>query len=122
MRIWSTDRTRPGLPCSERPKAGVPDEEFDLPRYAVARIGGSRVLAPNEPSSLAISPDGRQLAVAGVAREVLLFDALTGTRIFKLEGADEGNLQTSFSPDGKQLAAAGYDGLVRIWDTSSGTS
>jgi WD40 repeat protein len=119
--IASAEPAAPNSAAAAAPRElELADEEFELPPLAVARIGGSRFSAPEEPSSLAISPDGRALAVSSVAREVCLFDSKTGRRLAKFDGAAEGNLHTSFSADGKLLAAAGYDGKVRVWNLTTG--
>jgi len=82
-----------------------------------------------EISALAMSPDGRTLAV-GIANdgsirlwaieniypesEVTIFPA-HGDKVF---GYDV--LELAFSPDGKSLASSGYDGKVIIWDVETG--
>ena len=77
-------------------------------------------------NSLAFSPDGDQLATAGVTR-VIFWDVETGDKLFTLAGESVGttvgyNLgvgQISFSPDGRRLAAANIDGVSKVWDLAA---
>lgn len=91
---------------------------------------------------VAISPDGKTLAVAvrtgpGAARDSLaLLDAETGKKRFTVEAYPDWDQKTNyrptinglaFSPDGKQLASAGSiggrwipEGVVSVWDTATG--
>jgi WD40 repeat protein len=70
-------------------------------------------------SSLAYSPDGKTLAVAG-RHEVLLHNADGSGLITRLVGQSERVQTVAFSPDGKFLAVAGGSpalfGEVEIWD------
>jgi WD40 repeat protein len=70
----------------------------------------------------ALSPDGKQLATAGVhAGVVELFDSATGKAIgrFARRGAPVKRLV--YSSDGSLLAALGFDGAVQVWDVKAGT-
>ncbi len=70
-------------------------------------------------ASLAFSPDGALLAVAGF-HEILLWKADGSQLIARLVGLSERIQSIRFSPDGKRLAAAGgrpaQMGEVQIWD------
>lgn len=80
--------------------------------------------------SIAFSPDGSFLAVAGgrdADREVALFNPATGERVAQLEGPSGSYGLLSFAPDGTKLAAiwggVGYEeGVVSttVWDMPSG--
>ena len=74
--------------------------------------------------SLAFSPDGRLLAVAGGAPgksgEVKLFDAASGLPVKTLVSTADLMLALAFSPDGTRLAAGGADNAIRIFNVGSG--
>jgi WD40 repeat protein len=76
-------------------------------------------LLPPVIASLAYSPDGKLLAVAG-RHEVLLHKADGSGLIGRLVGQAERVQSIAFSPDGKSLAVAGGSpalfGEVQIWD------
>jgi eukaryotic-like serine/threonine-protein kinase len=70
---------------------------------------------------LALSPDGRRVAVAReFSPEFELWDLADGRHLatFRIpEGRVHG---LAFAPNGKRIASAGDDGSVRIWDASTG--
>jgi WD40 repeat protein len=70
-------------------------------------------------TSLAYSPDGSLLAVAGF-HEILLWKSDGSELVARLVGLSERIQSVRFSPDGKRLAAAGgrpaQMGEVQIWD------
>jgi len=71
-------------------------------------------------SALGWSPDGKQIAVAGAAPEVTLYDAESGKRIAALTGHTAGIYALAYAPDSKQIATGGFDGKVRLYDTGTG--
>jgi WD40 repeat protein/serine/threonine protein kinase len=64
---------------------------------------------------VALSPDGRTVAVGGRDRSIHLLDTRTGTGPV-LPGNEDQVICVSFSPDGKRLASGTWRGQVRIWD------
>jgi WD40 repeat protein len=68
----------------------------------------------------AVSPDGRRVAVPGIApARVLLWDLTTGKRLpaFETRGYDLATV--AFSPDGKCLVAGGF-GALHFFDAATG--
>jgi WD40 repeat protein len=85
-----------------------------------AHKGFCGMVPPEDPNPVAFSPDGRTVAVAGVAwREpnpVMLFDAATGEKLRTFRGHAGEVRSMAFSPDGKRLASGGADCTVLVWD------
>ena len=84
-------------------------------RVAVPERQGVRTL------SLAISPDGRLLALGRVDGSVRLWDIArrSAPRPLRTLGGGTGAVDSlAFAPSGRLLAGAGSDGKVRLWDTS----
>jgi len=74
-------------------------------------------------SGIALSPDGRTLAMVGGNYEntVLLVDPHSGKPKRVLSGGHQKPVTAlAFSPDGKVLSSAGHDGRVVVWDSSLG--
>lgn len=73
------------------------------------------------PGRVALSPDGRHLAVAAnTDTSVRLWNAATGERRHVLADGLGGAASLVFSPDGETLVSANYDNDIRIWRTRSG--
>ena len=67
--------------------------------------------------SLALSPDGTQLATCSAGQsEVTLWDAEAGGQTGVLRSPTAYVQEVTFSTDGKWIAAASIDNSVRIWD------
>lgn len=59
-------------------------------------------------------------ATANADKTAILWDALTGKKLFSLIGHTDVIGQVAFSPDGTCLATTSRDDTVRLWDARSG--
>ena len=71
--------------------------------------------------SVALSPDGRLLAVGGFGSSVRLWDIRSGKLVHVLEQGANGAFTLEFSPDGRTLAVSGFEPVASLWDVASGT-
>lgn len=75
-------------------------------------------LGPGMGRSLAISPDGKFVAVGGGGTVVAIHDVETGERQWTIDTHDRAANSLAFSPDGRTLAVTGGSGgTVELWDT-----
>ena len=96
-------------------------EDVTFPKEPTARLGKGTLMGSYQglEGSLAYSPDGKLIAVAGGAG-VWLFDAADLTEVGLLEGHTSPVSSVDFSPDGKLLASGGWmDNTVRVWDVET---
>jgi WD40 repeat protein len=70
-------------------------------------------------STVAIAPDGKLMASAGLDGAVLLWDLGSGQVRATLPSHGWQAVALAFSPDSKLLAAGYEDGAVKLWDASS---
>ena len=68
--------------------------------------------------SLAVSNDGKYLAVGG--ETILVYDIASGNVLSECGGHKFGVTHVAFSNDGKRLLSSAYDGSARLWDRESG--
>jgi len=76
---------------------------------------------------IAFSPDGENLAAAGVDRIVYIWDSKTWKLVRKFTGQAEMISSLAYSPDGRYLATGGFNEITQahpvsilIWDVASG--
>ena len=70
---------------------------------------------------MALSPDGRTLAVGGWTSVVRLIDVRTGKLLHELDLAGRGAFTLEFTPDGRTLAVSGWENVASLWDVATGT-
>ncbi len=79
--------------------------------------GQERVLSGHTEfvKGLSFSPDGRQLATAGVDAKIRLWETATGKLITTLTGHLQEASDVAYSPDGKTLASLEQGTLIKLW-------
>ncbi|MBW8795606.1 MAG: trypsin-like peptidase domain-containing protein [Streptomyces sp.] len=78
--------------------------------------------ASTQAQQLALSPDGRTVAISGGGgSDVELRSSTTGRRLAAFSASNDTEPDAvAFSPDGRTLAKLGDDGFVRLWDIHTG--
>jgi serine/threonine protein kinase/WD40 repeat protein len=94
---------------------GLPEDKVRL----VGLLGENRVRM-DAIKALALSRNGKLLAVGGTKGELKLADARTLHLRGVLGGHRGAVLCLAFSPNGLLLASSGADGLIRLWDLETG--
>ena len=96
-----------GLGASQNGQQGkVVLWEVEKGREAVRVIDNASTLA------VALSPNGKTLATAGLDRVVKLWDLATGKELACMDGHRGFIASLTFSPDGRYVISGGYDSLV----------
>lgn len=70
--------------------------------------------------ALAISPDKKYLASAGVDKTIIIWDIAKGKQLYSLKGHSQWIFSLDFNNDGYLLASGSADGTVKIWDVVRG--
>jgi WD40 repeat protein len=70
--------------------------------------------------SLAISPDGKTMAVSAPRGKIGLREIESGRLVGKFDAGLSRDDIAVFSPDGKKLAAGGLNQNILLWDVKSG--
>jgi WD40 repeat protein len=117
-------RPAPGGPLVFTPdgqtlvSAGFPTCAWDVStgreRYRLDELTGRL------PASVAVSPDGKLLAVGTYTRSVHLCDARTGAEALEVSGLAGAVWGLAFTPDGRALASGDTGAGLRLWDTRRG--
>ena len=90
--------------------------EWDLQGQRLKRLTS---IHTQRPRSVAVSPDGQQVAVAAEQRIQIL--SSTDWRLLReLEGHSETVTDVTFNPDGTILASAGNDRKLLLWNLKTG--
>ncbi len=87
-------------------------------------VSGIEILqleAPTGIRALAVSPDGRYFAAAGLDRIVRVWRNGELKPFLELKGHADTIRALAFSPDGKSLLSGGDDRTVLLWDVATGT-
>ena len=73
-------------------------------------------------TSVAFSPDGKQLVTGGRDDTIRVWDGATGvkTKEIKGHGGSSSVQSIAFSPDGQHVVTGEADGVVRVWDVVLG--
>ena len=72
-------------------------------------------------TSVAFSPDGRQILSGSEDSTAKLRDTLSGAEIRTLRGHQARVNCVTFSPDGHRILTGSWDKTVRVWDGATGT-
>jgi WD40 repeat protein len=112
----------------QRPEPGK-DDLRGFEWYHFWRLGhAARTLPPQEASihAIAVSPDGRTLAVSDGKRGVEAWDLVEARKLHEFPRRQREYAVLAFSPDGKTLAVTDtinvdrtYPGVVELWDTAT---
>ena len=68
---------------------------------------------------MALSPDGRTLALGSFDHNVSLWDAHTGMRLQTIQAHTAPVFGVAFSRDGKRLATVDKEAVLRFWDADT---
>jgi len=102
-----------------RPDIGGAEVWDVASRTSIVAVDGT--LPPLNDLSVALSPDGRMLAVGGFGSVVRLWDVRTGKLVHELDQGGNGAFTLEFSPDGRTLAVSGFEPVASLWDVATGT-
>ncbi len=72
-------------------------------------------------SSVAFSPNDKQIASGGYDKTILISRIKDGRTIFKLQGHKRDVNSLAYSPDGRILASGSMDETIRLWNLSDGS-
>jgi WD40 repeat protein len=102
----------------KRGRLGEADPRNRRMHLTFSYIGGEGAMASplDTPICLAISPNGRYLAMAQETPAIQLWDVVAGREVGRLKGHEGGVVSLLFAPDGKHLFSGGTDTTALTWD------
>jgi WD40 repeat protein len=68
-------------------------------------------------ASMALSPDGKILATAGLGDDILIWSLPSGEPVGTLSGHKTAVMSLAFINEGRRLVSLGYEQAIRFWDT-----
>jgi WD40 repeat protein len=78
-------------------------------------------LRPPVVSAVALSPQGKLLAIAGDDHRIRILDLATGKTLKRRAAHGDWVRALAYSPDGKIIASAGNDGRIVLWNSDTAT-
>ncbi len=103
-----------------QPGYGTPRAQvWDLARGA--RVVRADDVGTGDAVAVALSPDGRLLAVGGYGNVVSVWDVAMGKLRRTIDNGGAGALALDFSGDGRTLAISGFEPVASLWDVETGT-
>ncbi|KAF9904203.1 wD repeat domain [Linnemannia zychae] len=90
------------------------------PRAQDPRIALKEIIIPTEIRSLACSPDGKEVAIAGDNGTVYLWDLQSDKHCAELKGHKKAVRPIAYSPCGKWMISGSEDRTIRVWRVGTG--
>jgi len=107
--------------ADEEPTTARETEHFPWhPEELEAVFGDERGRQWGWIGTVAVSPDGKQVASGGADGMIWLWNAATMQLQSALEGHTDFVISVGYSADGKTLVSGSWDGTLRSWDLSAG--
>ena len=104
------------LPSGQLSKVTGPKGRISYWNAATGKEEVTLDLPDHRPMCLAISQDGKTLAVGTDEKTVLLYDATSQKRLGRLDRKDGATRHVAFDTTGTLLAGAGDDGSICVWN------
>ncbi len=79
-----------------------------------------KIEAQGNARAIALSSDGKNLAIGTSENTILLWDAINWKHSMTLEGHTDTVYLVIISPNGKLVASASYDDTIKIWNVQTG--
>jgi hypothetical protein len=92
--------------------------EVDSARQVLQISARKRWVQGMNMGDLALSPNGRTIAVGGEDGQIDLYDAINGKALAQFQGHGAGVHCLEFSPDGKFLVSGSADTTALVWDVT----